>query len=103
MSDEEEQWRPPTGATFNLTDVDTGESYTLEPSVVTLRILTEVIEKWGMGQARDLLLFGTSLVKRNTSERDASRLEGVLDAVSRSPIGASEDLEEYALWRSYTW
>ena len=103
MSGEEEQWCAPTWATFYLTDVDTGEPYTIEPSVVTLRILTELIDTWGMGQARDLLIFGASLVKRDAAKHSASRLQVILDSVQRSAIGKAEDLEAFVLWRSYTW
>jgi hypothetical protein len=103
MSDEAREWSAPTWATFNLTDVDTEEPYTIKASTVTVRLLAELIEKWGIGQAQELLLFGASLVKKETSERDVERLRLILEAVHRSPIGQAEDLEDHVLWRSYTW
>lgn len=99
---DQEQWRPPVGGSITLTD-DASEPYTLRPNIATLRILAEVAEKWGNGQALDLLLFGASIVKRDLSERDAGRIQMVLKSVLLSVIGESEDLEEFVLWRTYTW
>lgn len=102
MTDTEE-WRAPTDATFNLTDLETGEPYTIRPSVATLRSLYEATERWGLEQTLDVLLFGAASVKREVTERDARRLRVILEGLVNSPIGQSKDLEEFALWRSYTW
>jgi hypothetical protein len=103
MDDSTRVPEPPQAVRFKLTSPDTGEPYTIEIDVVQARTLSEIVTKWGVGPALDLLLFGASVARCAIAETDVTHLKTVLERLPHSTLGQAGDLEDWVLWRTYTW